>query len=99
MGQGKSLVSFRGAPLIERALGSLRGPSLKPRIAGARSYLSGFAPALGADPDYPGLGPLSGICPAIEECRARFAVFIPVDMPLMPPSLVSYLVHHAEVTG
>jgi molybdopterin-guanine dinucleotide biosynthesis protein A len=53
---------------------------------------------LADDPEYPDLGPLSGICPAIEDCKARFAVLLPVDLPLLPPSLVRFLLHHAEST-
>jgi molybdopterin-guanine dinucleotide biosynthesis protein A len=30
---------------------------------------------------------------------ARFAVFLPVDLPLLPPSLIAYLLHHARITG
>lgn len=98
MGRDKSLISFQGVPLIEHAVGILRAAGLEPRIAGARSDLSSFAPTIADDPAYPGLGPLSGICPALEAAAARFTVFIPVDLPLLPPGLVSYLVHHAEVT-
>ena len=97
MGQDKSLITFNGAPLIQHAVGILRDAGLEPRIAGARSDLSSFAPALADDPAYPGLGPLSGICPALKASSARFAAFLPVDLPLLPPTLVSYLVHHAEV--
>lgn len=98
MGQDKSRISFRGVPLVQHAVALLRAVGLDPRIAGAREDLSAFAPIVADDPDYPGLGPLSGICPALEAAAARFAVFIPVDLPLLPPSLVGYLIHHAQVT-
>ena len=99
MGQDKSLLSFNGAPLIQHAVGILRAAGLEPRIAGARGDLSSFAPVVGDEPDYPGLGPLSGICSALETGSARYAVFLPVDLPLLPPALVAYLLHHAECTG
>jgi molybdenum cofactor guanylyltransferase len=98
MGQDKSLVEFKSVPLIRRALETLRAAGLEPRIAGARSDLSSFAPSLPDDSAHAGLGPLSGICPALEASSARFAVFIPVDLPLLPSELIRYLLHHARIT-
>lgn len=97
MGRDKSLISFDGLPLIQHAINILRAAGLDPRIAGARGDLSSFAPTLADDRGYPGLGPLSGICPALVASSARYAIFIPVDLPLLPPALVRYLVHHAQV--
>ena len=99
MGRDKSLIDFNGAPLVRYAMEILRASGLDPKIAGARADLSGFAPTIADDPAYPGLGPLSGICPALDSIATRFAVFIPVDMPLLPPRLIEYLVHHAGITG
>lgn len=99
MGQDKSLIRFNGERLIEHALRTLRSAGFEPRIAGARSELSSFASIVPDDSDCAGLGPLSGICSALEAATARYALFLPVDLPLLPPSLVRYLVHYAEVTG
>ena len=99
MGQDKSLLRFNGEPLIQHAIGILRAAGLEPRIAGAHSDLSSFAPVIADDPDYQGLGPLSGICSALEASSARYAIFLPVDLPLLPPTLVAYLLRHAECTG
>lgn len=99
MGRDKSLITFDGEPLIARAVAILRAAGLEPRIAGARADLSSFAPTIADDAAFPGLGPLSGICPALQAASARFAVFLPVDLPLLPPALLNYLVHHAHVTG
>lgn len=99
MGQDKSLLSFNGAPLIQHAVGTLRAAGLEPRIAGARGDLSSFAPVIADGPDYVERGPLSGICSALEASAARYGVFLPVDLPLLPPTLVGYLVHHADRTG
>jgi molybdenum cofactor guanylyltransferase len=98
MGQDKSLVRFRGVPLIQHALQILRAAGIEARIAGARADLSSFAPAIPDDPAFSGLGPLSGICPAMGAASARFVVFIPVDLPLVPHELIRYLVHHARTT-
>lgn len=99
MGKDKALVDFAGQPLVVRAVGILEQAGLVASIAGARSQLGQFAPVvedLGANAR---LGPLSGICSALATCSAQYAVFLPVDLPLMPASLVVYLLFHARVSG
>jgi molybdopterin-guanine dinucleotide biosynthesis protein A len=105
MGRDKALLEFAGRPLIENALSILREAGLAAFIAGAPSQpesqpetqLAQFAPVV-SDRE-PGLGPLSGICAALEFTQSRHAIFLPVDLPLIPPSLVAFLLHHARITG
>ena len=103
MGQDKALLTLAGEPLIEHALSILRNAGLSPVIAGARSDLSRFAPVI-PDPD-PDLGPLSGICAALDSTSApefssaRYTVCLPIDLPLLPASVISYLIHHAQITS
>jgi molybdopterin-guanine dinucleotide biosynthesis protein A len=97
MGEDKALVRFAGRPLIETALAVLRQAGLESYIAGARSSLAAFAPVV--EDQEAGLGPLSGIIAALESTTARWAVFLPVDLPLLPASLLCYLLHHAQITG
>jgi molybdopterin-guanine dinucleotide biosynthesis protein A len=94
MGTDKALVHLDGVPLLVRALGILRDAGLDAAIAGARSDLSGFAPAV----NDAGRGPLGGICAALESTPAELAVFLSVDMPLLPSVLVSFLLDHARRT-
>jgi molybdopterin-guanine dinucleotide biosynthesis protein A len=47
----------------------------------------------------PGRGPLGGICAALAATSAPQAVFLPVDMPFVPSSLILYQMGHAAVTG
>jgi len=97
MGADKALLPLCGMPLIAHALGILHQAGLSASIAGARSPLSAFAPVI---PDSsPGQGPLGGICAALASTSARWAVFLPVDLPLLPASLVAYLLRHARTTG
>jgi molybdenum cofactor guanylyltransferase len=97
MGRDKALLPFAGRPLIEHALSILRKADVPVSIAGARSpSLAEFAPVI-EDP-VPGLGPLTGICAALQSTTVRHAVFLPVDQPLLPPSLIVYLLHHARMT-
>ena len=98
MGQDKSLLTIRGEPLIHYAVGILRSAGLEPRVAGAISDLSRFAPVIPDDPHNAGLGPLSGICSALSISGQRYSVFLPVDLPLIPFSLVEYLLNHAFIT-
>jgi molybdopterin-guanine dinucleotide biosynthesis protein A len=111
MGSDKALIEFIGRPLIAHALDLVRAAGLPVFIAGARSALESFAPVI---PDArTGAGPLEGICVALESLkggsialparafnsRAPYAVFLPVDLPLLPPALLLYLLHHARITG
>jgi molybdopterin-guanine dinucleotide biosynthesis protein A len=101
MGTDKALVEFRGRPLVVHALEILRGAGLSAAIAGAKPtaqpILDTYAPLF---PDRePGLGPLGGVCAAMASTTARWAVFLPVDLPLLPAMLVQYLLNHAQVTG
>lgn len=96
MGRDKALAEFAGEPLVVRALRILRQARLEARIAGARTELEKFAPVI-ADAE-PGRGPLGGICAALAGCEKQRAVFIPVDLPLLPSLLITLLIRRAEVT-
>ncbi len=101
MGSDKALLPFDGEPLIARAVSTLREARIPVSIAGAASSAraSFVAHAPVVEDSRPGLGPLSGICTAMAAASARFAVFVPVDLPLLPPSLIEYLLQHARITG
>jgi molybdopterin-guanine dinucleotide biosynthesis protein A len=101
MGRDKALLPFAGEPLIAHAVSTLREAGLSASIAGAapsaHASLAAYAPVV--DDSEPGLGPLAGICAAMAATSTRFAVFLPVDLPLLPPSLIATLLHHARITG
>lgn len=104
MGRDKALLSFAGRPLIAHAISILHDAGLNASIAGAGGELRSLAPSLPCSPPViddhePGLGPLAGICAALQSTTARMAVFLPVDAPFLPPSLVTCLVRHASITG
>jgi molybdenum cofactor guanylyltransferase len=99
MGREKALIQLAARPLIWNALEILRAAGLHSRIAGANSDFSQFAPLIPDAPQHSGLGPLAGICSALSASTTRFAVFLPVDLPLFPANLIEYLVHHATVTA
>jgi len=94
MGTEKAFVPFAGEPLVTHALRTLREAGLSASIAGARSALKQFAPVvtdLEAD-----RGPLGGICSALAWTELRWSLFLPVDLPLLPSSLVAFLLDSAR---
>jgi molybdopterin-guanine dinucleotide biosynthesis protein A len=98
MGRDKALLELAAKPLIAHALDTLRNAGLDPRIAGARADLSQFAPVVPDRDSSSGLGPLSGVCAALSAADVRYAVFLPVDLPLVPAALITYMVYQAAVT-
>ena len=97
MGEDKALVRLGGQPLVSHALGILRGAGLTASLAGGSSALATFAPLI--RDSQPGQGPLAGICAAIASTPARLTVFLPIDLPLLPASLISLMLDHARNTG
>lgn len=97
MGVDKAMVEFRGLPLVAHALHILRAAGLSASIAGAQSDLKRYASVIN-DLDTPA-GPLGGICAVMEVTSVTRFVFVPVDLPLLPSSLLWSLQHHAEITG
>ena len=101
MGRDKALLEFAGKPLVAHALSILEEAGIPAAIAGApspaRASLEAFVPVI--EDASPGLGPLSGICTALSATTARYAVFLPIDQPLLPPSLIVFLLRHARITG
>jgi molybdopterin-guanine dinucleotide biosynthesis protein A len=95
MGADKALIQLDGQALVVRALNTVREAGLTASIAGARSSLTNYAPVI----EDCGQGPLSGICAALASSSAQYAVFLPVDLPLLPASLLMFLLRHAQVTG
>lgn len=97
MGRDKSLIALGGRPLVAHALEILQGAGLSTCLAGAGTGLEKYGPVV-ADAE-PGRGPLGGICAALTATAAPQAVFLPVDTPFMPTSLIAYLIDEAIVTG
>lgn len=98
MGREKAILQIAGVPLVQHALGILRAARLEARISGARCDLSAFAEVVPDVPTANGLGPLSGICAALEMSSAQYVIFVPVDLPLIPGNLITYLLNHSAVT-
>lgn len=97
IGRDKALVDLNGRTLASLAVQSLQRAGLSAAIAGARSELGALAPVI-AD-QTAGEGPLGGVCSALASAEAELAIFIPVDLPLLPASLLACLAADSRITG
>ena len=85
MGQDKAELRIGGSLLIERAISKLRDLCDEVVVVGRGEIYS----ASRALPDlHPGCGPIGGIEAALRDAREAWAIFLPVDMPLLPGGLV-----------
>jgi molybdenum cofactor guanylyltransferase len=97
MGTDKARVLFHGIPLVQMALNRFAEAGIPARIAGTRNGLGEFAVEI---PDtLPDAGPMGGVHAALAASEAEWNVFVPVDMPLLPPSLLTCLLRRARLTG
>ncbi len=86
MGTDKALLKFRGRPLIEIAVEKLRGFCAEVSIAGNREDLRAFAPVV---PEVRvDCGPAAGIEAGLKAAKQGWAMFVPVDVPLVPGELL-----------
>lgn len=86
MGRDKALLAFRGRPMVEIAIEKLRGFCAEVSIAGNRNDLSRFAPVVGEQRCE--AGPAAGIEAGLLACGQPWAMFVPVDVPLVPGELL-----------
>ena len=86
MGQDKALLPFCGRPMVEIAVEKLREFCVDVSIAGNREDLAGYAPVV--QETWKGAGPAAGIEAGLRASRQEWALFIPVDVPLVPGALL-----------
>jgi molybdopterin-guanine dinucleotide biosynthesis protein A len=97
MGQDKALLHYAGRPLVEHAVKLLHAAGLVPHIVGVRPDLAAYAPVV--EDLHPDCGPLGGMEAALLVSTSERSVFVPVDVPLLPPAFLQYLVERAVFTG
>ena len=95
MGTDKAQLLLHGQPLAAHALATLRLAGLAASFAGGHPSLATLAPLI---EDSLRLGPLSGICAALASTQSDCSLFLPVDLPLLPPSLLTCMLRHAVIT-
>ena len=93
MGTDKAEVIFRGQTMLEIAVRSMAEVCAEVVVIGERARVPAGVRSI---PDTsPGCGPMGGIEAALRDCQrvsAEFAVFLPVDMPLLPAGLLRALI-------
>ena len=86
MGRDKATLAFRGRPMVEMAVEKLRGVCAQVSIAGNRDDLAQYAPVV--HEERVDCGPAAGIEAGLTACEQPWAMFIPVDVPLVPAELL-----------
>jgi molybdopterin-guanine dinucleotide biosynthesis protein A len=86
MGEDKALLRFLGRPMVEIAVEKLRGFCEVVTIAGNREDLGGFAPVVRET--RVDVGPAAGIEAGLRAAAQPWAMFLPVDVPLIPEELL-----------
>ncbi len=86
MGRDKALLAFGSRPMIEIALEKLRSVCAQVSIAGNRQDLVSLAPVISET--RLDAGPVSGIEAGVRASGHPWALFIPVDVPLVPALLL-----------
>lgn len=97
MGRDKAFVLLQGRTLLTRALELARGVAGEVRIVGDRAKFAAFAPVV--EDVFPGCGPLAGIHAALRASQTDLNLMLAVDLPLIPPELLQYLVARARAAS
>lgn len=82
MGSDKALLRIGGRPMVEIAVEKLREFCAEVSIVGNRDDLSRFAPVVYEE--RMDCGPAAGIEAGLKSCEQPWAMFLPVDVPLLP---------------
>ena len=93
MGQDKATLPFRGTPMVEIAVRKLRRFCEAVSIVGHREDLARFADVLTGEQVE--RGPAAGIEVGLKACQQPWALFTPVDVPLVPAGFLLLWVKEA----
>lgn len=86
MGEDKALLRFCGRPMIEIAAEKLRSFCAEVGVAGNRDDLGAYAAVVRET--RMGIGPASGVEAGLLAARLPWALFVPVDVPLIPQQVL-----------
>jgi molybdopterin-guanine dinucleotide biosynthesis protein A len=93
MGKDKALLTLGGKPLIARGVRKLSRVCAEVAIAGGSEALASFGRVI-LDKS-PGCGPLGGIVAALEQSPFEWNLFLAVDAPFVPVSVLKALLFTA----
>jgi molybdenum cofactor guanylyltransferase len=94
MGADKAFVTLDGRTLLERALELARSVTRDVRIVGDPAKFRLFAPVV--EDRFRDCGPLAGIHAALRASPTELNLILAVDVPWVTPSLLQYMIMHAE---
>jgi molybdopterin-guanine dinucleotide biosynthesis protein A len=97
MGRDKALVDFQGKTLLDRALSTLRAVTPKLVLVGPRDKFALYGTVV--EDVFPGAGPLAGIHAALRVTDTDLNLLFAVDLPLVTPGLLRYLIARAETSA
>ena len=93
MGQDKALLMLGGEPLIAKGVRKLSRVCAEVAIAGGSEGLAPYGRVI-ADKN-PGCGPLGGIVAALGQSSFAWNLFLPVDAPFVPVSVLKAMLGEA----
>lgn len=94
MGADKAFVTLDGRTLLARALELARSVTPDVRIVGDPAKFARFGPVV--EDLFPGCGPLGGIHAALRASQTNLNLILAVDLPLISPPLLHYLLTRAK---
>ena len=96
MGRDKAFVQWQGESLLNRALNASRAVAAEVMIVGQRSKFLSYGPVV--EDVFERRGPLAGIHAALAATATELNLILAVDLPLMEPPFLKYLLHCAQAT-
>ncbi len=97
MGVDKALLSFRDQTLLARALQTAAAAASKVVIVGPRDRYAKYGEVV--EDVYADCGPLAGIHAALGATETELNLVLSVDMPLMTPEFLRWLLERAQNSG
>jgi len=96
MGSDKALLRIDKRTLLERALHTVSTITPTSYIVGSKQRYGSFGETM--EDIYPGCGPLGGIHAALTATTTGLNLILSVDMPLMTPEFLRWLVEKARAS-
>jgi len=94
MGTEKAFLEFEGHLLIDHMIVIAKSVAEQMRIVGPKQKFSAFGQI--ATDIFPERGPLGGIHAALEISRTEFNLMLAIDMPLVEPKFLAYLLQQSQ---
>jgi molybdenum cofactor guanylyltransferase len=98
MGRDKASAEVAGRPLMQHMLDKLQAVGVRARVAGMRAPVADVAAEVLHDA-HPDCGPLSGMETALANSEAALVLMVGVDLPLLEPEFLAWMLQRAAITG